>query len=556
VGYQAERRRWRVRLRDQHDRICGAGTMLDEEYLLTCAHVVEQAGGPEAGLSADFVGLPDTPVGIAKVVAGGWVPAGPDERGDVALLRLAAPQPGVFPAPLHRMPLPDNLPVRAYGFPPGADAGLWFRGTLTGEGGPGGEWIQLARRPDSHPIDIGYSGTAVLDEPGDRVVGMMVGRYLADGDFASWMIPVETVLGYLGGLRDWGEGSPAIDPTFSTVGSAPHGANYDLLFARKLADWLRDKANSAGPAVWVLVTGEPGSARAVALDVGVVLGDRERAAAAGSLRDTVPEGTVPPSGSVDLAVDAAGKSVDEVRRRLAERLALTPDHGGPVSPSVRTVVVTAIDDAVEPDRLVGEVIAPLADRAGQLGLRLALGFRRESSPGFSTLRSLSAGVVPPGGLASRISLLDKAVAELAALEEHAVTVSARFDGEPEPPARSPRRRGLVNQLRTAADEGDVEWAGRHVGEVEQRVAADLTAGNAAKARLDDLIEQRTALRFRLDSYSDKARKLGLVEDQLLDVLYAKAWQLLYEGRCDLVAAAAAVEEYGDAICGRDEGEPA
>jgi hypothetical protein len=532
VGYQAERRRWRVRLRDRHGRIHGAGTMLDERYLLTCAHVVELAGGPEAELSADFAGIPDAPAGTAKVVDGGWVPAASDERGDVALLRLAAPQPGVFPAPLHRMPLPDDLPVRAYGFRPGADDGLWFRGTLTGGGGPGGEWVQLARRPDSPPIGSGYRGTAVLAEDSGRVVGMVVGRYVADGDFASWMIPVETVLGYFGGLRDWGDGSPGVDPTFSTgFGSAPHVVAYDLPFARKLAGWFGDKANHAGPPVWVVVTGERGSARAVALDLGVVLADRERAAAAGSLRDTVPEGTVPPSGSVDLAVDAAGKSVDEVRRRLAERLSLMPDHGGPVPHSVRTIVVNAIDDAVEPDRLVGEVIAPLADRAGQLGLRLALGFRRESSPGLTTLRSLSA--VPPGGLASRISLLDNAVTGLAALEEHAAAVSERFDGELEPPALTARR-GLVNQSRTAADEGDVEWAGRHVGE----------------------IEQRTALRFRLDSYSDKARKLGLVEDPLLDALYAKAWKLLYEGRCDLRAATAVVEDYGDAICGRDQGEPA
>ncbi|WIX75179.1 trypsin-like peptidase domain-containing protein [Amycolatopsis carbonis] len=112
MGFPAERRRWRVRLRDHGGRIHGAGTMLDEDHVLTCAHVVEDAGGPEAELSVDFVGMRESGGTVAKVVPGAWFPPARDERGDIAVLRLANRQPGSLAAPLHRM-LPARLGPRA-----------------------------------------------------------------------------------------------------------------------------------------------------------------------------------------------------------------------------------------------------------------------------------------------------------------------------------------------------------------------------------------------------------------------------------------------------------
>ncbi|MET9267547.1 serine protease [Amycolatopsis sp. NPDC004079] len=537
MGYQAERRRWRVRLRDRTGGIRGAGTMLDEDHVLTCAHVVERAGGPDADVLIDFVGLPGTPVRIGRVAPGAWVPPGRDERGDIAVLRLAERVPGAWGAPLYRMPLSDGQAVRAYGFPAGADEGLWTFGELAGEGGPGCEWVQLARKNDDQPITGGFSGTAVLDEETGRVVGMVVSRYKAEGERVAWMIPVETILGYLGADR-WGQGSPAVDQTF---GRELDRVAYDPQFAREVVGWFGE-----GHGVWIVVTGEAGSAKAAALDLAVVLADRERSAAANELRDTLAKETLPPAGSVDLAVDAAGKTSAQVRQRLAERLDLTLDNGATHSGIGRTVVVNAIDDAAEPEQLIGEVIAPLADRAARLGIRLALGFRRESSPGLTELRSRRNGG-RPDGLARRISALDKQIDELAVLEEHIAELVPRFAVNDIPPPRVRRRRGAVNRLQEAADLGDVAWAERHVEEVASVVAADLAAAKIARDRLNAAHERRTELRFRLDGYGERARAAGRVEDPLLDSLYANAWQLLYEGACEPEAAAAAVEEFGAAV---------
>ncbi|WP_326836829.1 serine protease [Amycolatopsis rhabdoformis] len=529
MRYQAERKRWRVRLSDRDRHVHGAGTVLDEDHVLTCAHVVEEAGGAGAEVLVDFVGVPGARTISAKVVPECWFPAARDERGDIAVLRLAQREPGALAAPLHRRPLVDGMRVRAYGFPPGSDEGLWWQGRIVGEGGPGCEWVQLARDHEAQPITHGFSGTAVLAEDSGLLVGMVVSRFEAEGDRVAWMIPVETVLGY---VRRWGQGSPAVDVSLGvSVGSVP----YDEPFAREFAGWLRAKD---GTGVWVVVTGEAGSARAAALELAVVLADRERAAAAGALRDSVPEEAVPPSGSVDLAVDAAGKSVEEIRRRIAERFEESPDTGR------RTVVVTAIDDAAEPGRLVDEVIGPLADHAERLGVRLALGFRRETSPGLSVLRSRATD-----GLASRLATLQQQVADLAALEEQVAELAPRFAGEPRFPARAHLARAAVNRLRSAVTARDLAWAERHFDGIARLVSAYLAAAQQTNERLDARLARRTELRFRLDGYGDRARTTHHGENPLLDALYEKAWRQLHEGPCDLATAAAAVEEFGAAVRG-------
>jgi chaperonin cofactor prefoldin len=61
------------------------------------------------------------------------------------------------------------------------------------------------------------------------------------------------------------------------------------------------------------------------------------------------------------------------------------------------------------------------------------------------------------------------------------------------------------------------------------------------------LQQRAELRGRLSAYRAKAAGLGRIEDLALEARYQRARTLLWRAPCDLVAAAAAVAEYLDAV---------
>jgi hypothetical protein len=61
------------------------------------------------------------------------------------------------------------------------------------------------------------------------------------------------------------------------------------------------------------------------------------------------------------------------------------------------------------------------------------------------------------------------------------------------------------------------------------------------------LQQRAELRGRLSAYRAKAAGLGRIEDLALEQRYQRARTLLWRAPCDLVAAAAAVAEYLDAV---------
>jgi len=532
----SERRRWRVRLRDHRGRILGAGTMLDGEHLLTCAHVIEG----HDGVAVDFVALPGVEPGIATIVAQA-APIG-DDGGDIALLRLRDPEEQISGAPLHRTALEDHQRVRAYGFPAGSD-GMWSLATVVGDGGHGLERVQLHRHPDAEPITHGFSGSAVIADKTGHVVGMVATRYATEAARVSWMIPVETMLGYLPELRRWAEGSPAIDPGFV---QDPEPPAPDPRFAREFAQWLGGHGRAD---VRVIIMGQDDSAVAASLRRAVVLADREHGAGR-----TATGPTVPPVGSVVLAVDAIGKTADEVRRRISDRLDVAADSPAGRHGSARTVVVYGIDEAAEPDELVGEVLVPLAQRAHELGLRLALAFREATSPGVSVVRS-STDVLPADedDTEGRLALLETQLGELAKLEKDNASDASRFSDAPHVHPKERRLRGALTQLRAAERDGDTDWVKRQLPVCERAVAKTVDRARDLRRLLDENLARRAELRARLDAYGEMARNSGLVEDVELDAAYAPAWRMLFEGPCDLTAAAAAVERYADTVRKRIDG---
>jgi hypothetical protein len=86
---------WRVRVCGSDGAVYGAGVLVAGCSVLTCAHVVEHALGMDAervrpGVEVD-VDLPMSPQFArhrARIAASGWMPAGADRCGDLAVLTL------------------------------------------------------------------------------------------------------------------------------------------------------------------------------------------------------------------------------------------------------------------------------------------------------------------------------------------------------------------------------------------------------------------------------------------------------------------------------------
>ncbi len=142
---------------------------------------------------------------------------------------------------------------------------------------------------------------------------------------------------------------------------------------RDLAAWLTDRRDARN----IVVTGDPGSGKSAVIGRLCLLSDRD-------WRRTVPpqglpDDTVPPEDSIDVAILARNRTSDEVLRGLchaADVEAATPAEllrrlaGKPM-----LAAIDAIDEAVDPDRLVSAILNPLIDAGPQAGFRLLLGTR-------------------------------------------------------------------------------------------------------------------------------------------------------------------------------------
>jgi hypothetical protein len=169
-----------VRIHTKAGGVAGAGFLVGERHILTCAHVIAQALGladdapdqPASTISLDFPQLASHTLLSAEVVF--WDPVQADGRGDIAGLKLLD-EPPVGAEAVH-FALAEQVwehPYRAFGFPAGLDDGVWSGGRLKGRQGT--NWIQL--EDDKIPgfaVIAGFSGAPVWDEQLQGVVGMIV----------------------------------------------------------------------------------------------------------------------------------------------------------------------------------------------------------------------------------------------------------------------------------------------------------------------------------------------------------------------------------------------
>jgi hypothetical protein len=148
--------------------------------------------------------------------------------------------------------------------------------------------------------------------------------------------------------------------------------------------------------------------------------------------------------------------------------------------------------------------------------------------------------------AAAVSAAAAAFADAAAARERAAARIAAAELPP-PPAETAGldvRLAALDKLRAAG-----RWA-RLAAELDTIEAEAAAAGQRyrdAQRAAAALLGRRDELRGLLDSYQIKAGRLGAAEDSELSKLYDEAHELLWMAPCDLVAAAAAVTRYQQAI---------
>ncbi|MFJ8114104.1 trypsin-like peptidase domain-containing protein [Streptomyces sp. NPDC096132] len=153
-------------------RVAGAGFLVTEGMLVTCAHVVREAGGgPGSRVRLTFPHVEGAPRAEGQVLGGAWRAP---EAEDVAFVRLNGVTEGAGVVPLGSAAGCRGHQVRSFGFPaqapPEGHFGFGVAGELLPSTGGRGAHLQLT---DANDLTTGFSGAPVLDEVTGLVIGML-----------------------------------------------------------------------------------------------------------------------------------------------------------------------------------------------------------------------------------------------------------------------------------------------------------------------------------------------------------------------------------------------
>jgi Trypsin-like peptidase domain len=561
---------WLARIEDEAGAVHGAGTLLSGEFVLTCAHVVEDAIDAGRRVRVRIKGR-SSEVYLATVLPECWGPREPDHTGDVAVLAFDRPLQDAPRARLRSTWRRDET-IEVFGFPAGVDNGLSVRAGIR-SADFAGERAQLDASREQR-IQRGFSGAAALGEDG-AVLGVVASVRQPSAETA-WMITVETLCQYAGTVVEEFLTHPAsTDPPF--VRPAPRSEQaVDGALAqavtRRLADWLVAR----GPGGVCAVGG--GEAQALVSHlVGLTVSQYRRALPPRTVAEA-PEGTVPRLGAVHAAVDAAGKSSEQVARQLAQCLNLAEDGSQDLSEQLEklgsavVIVVGSIDASQDPVDLYIRVLAPIAILAPDIRVRLLLGYRNEP-PHFLrgavaarlTRPSAQEGSGPTDGGArtarlseriARLAVLSAAV-EKAELEAAAIRtrVAPRVLGVPEARVLSTAALGvrvrILGDLEAATDDPAVlAWQPGELEACEAMAERALGRVRRQAEQMSELLGERDRLRSRLGACRALAVAHGLAEE--FGELYERARRRLYSEFCDLQPARREVAEYCDAVHGEIE----
>lgn len=416
---------WRLRLRrgGPDGEVCGAGVLLTQDRMLTCAHVVGEA---DARMWVEFAENPAIPPVAARVAPDGWLP-GRDGHAheDIAVLALDSPRPQAGPARLARR-MERGQEVWIGGYSQAFDEGMWLTGRISGLHGA---WVQLDAGRNVEVVRPGFSGAAVQTRGEgagtDLVVGLVVSwrgdlelELPDENDLAfSYMIPVDRIaelvplVAELSGPEGWDNGLSerlrawfaGVDQPAVRVGVVPYGGGRDRTLQHQL-----HRAHL------------------------VHRGGRTRPE---ELVETLVRQLRPPRHQRNAYRDWLLEGGDEPERSLAG----SPVGSGPV------LAVIGLDEDPDPGALVS-----LLTRVRALGFRLLVIFR--SGEG-AALDAVGRDLLVPA-LEERAEVL---VRRTERLEREWVRLSGLLDSAslvPRPAVDSATRRRQLHALRSVADPGE------------------------------------------------------------------------------------------------------
>ncbi len=248
---------------------------------------------------------------------------------------------------------------------------------------------------------------------------------------------------------------------------------------RDLTAWLMDQDDLRT----IVVTGNPGSGKSAVIGRLYVLSHRDWGRTVP--RHGLPPDTIPPIGSIDVAIHARNRTSEEVLRALCAAAhvdAATPGEflramaGKPM-----VAAIDAIDEAVDTDRLVSAVLNPLVDAGPKAGLRMLLGTRSY------ILDRLS-------GAATRLDLDDQRYADPESLRVYVERRLRAVDASPYTAADPARVRAVAEAVAQAADRSFLVAlitsrtlaARRHVADPADPIWRAGLPGTAAQAMQQDL----------------------------------------------------------------------